>query len=350
MSAPTSSGERLKKLLIAILKVVVPLALGIWLVIYFYRQLDQQQREDLFLAFRQANWWWLGLSVVFGWCSHLSRAWRWRYLLGHMDHHVSFWNSYNATLSGYFMNMVLPRAGEATRAVMLYRAEGVPFEKGFGTIMAERTVDMLILLLIAGITVALQFDRIDLVQDRIAAFRDQQSAGGSDGSDGSWTTFLLIAFVVGGILAAFLLWRQPAFRARIRSAASGFAAGLRSIIRTRKKGQFIFHTILIWGLYVAMFWVGFFALPSTASVPFAGVMAGFIAGSVGIVLVQGGIGAYPAFVALIVSIYMPQPEGGGIIRPDALAMGWLLWAAQTLMIIVLGGISLLLISRKRRTE
>ncbi len=348
MSAPTSSSKRPRDLLIATLKVVVPLALGIWLVIYFYRQLDQQQRRDLFVAFGQANWWWLGLSVILGWLSHLSRAWRWRYLLGHMGHHVGLWNSYNATLSGYFMNMVLPRAGEATRAVMLYRAEGVPFEKGFGTIMAERTVDMLILLSIAAITIALQFDRMDLIQARVESFRN---SGNTTEDVPTTSPFLPIAIGLLILIAGFVLralWQRPAFRARVRSTASGFMDGLRSIIRTRQKGLFLLHTFLIWGLYVTMFWVGFFALDTTASVPFAGVMAGFIAGSVGIVLVQGGIGAYPAFVALIVSIYMPAPEGGGIIRPDALAMGWLLWAAQTAMIIVLGGISLLLISRKRR--
>jgi len=104
---------------------------------------------------------------------------------------------------------------------------------------------------------------------------------------------------------------------------------------------------LIWALYVAMFWVGFFALPATAEVPLAGVMAGFLAGSAAIMLVQGGIGAYPAFVALIVSMYMASPAGGGLVRPDALAMGWLLWVAQTIMIISLGGLSLLLVARKR---
>ncbi len=88
----------------------------------------------------------------------------------------------------------------------------------------------------------------------------------------------------------------------------------------------------------------------TSTVPLAGIMAGFIAGSIGIVLVQGGIGVYPAFVGLIVSMYMPAVEGGGAIQPDALAMGWLLWAAQTNMLIVLGGLSLLLAARDRTPE
>ncbi len=333
----------MKKALIATLKVAVPLALGLWLVVYFYRQLDESQKEELFLAFRQANWWWLFLSVLIGWSSHLVRAWRWRYLLDHLGHRVSLWNAYNATMSGYFMNMVLPRAGEATRAVMLYRAEKVPFEKGFGTIMAERAVDMILLLSIAALTILLQIEKLDLFRERIDLFRSGQGST----ENGNSTVWIVAAAIVLVLLAIWLIGTRPVIRQRLLATASGFMAGLRSVLQTKDKAAYFFHTLLIWVLYLAMFWVGFFALTTTASVPFAGIMAGFIAGSVGIVLVQGGIGAYPAFVALIVSIYMPAPETGGIIRADALAMGWLLWTAQTAMIIVLGGISLLLVSRKR---
>jgi uncharacterized membrane protein YbhN (UPF0104 family) len=253
----------MRKAVIGALKVLVPLGLGIWLVLYFYRQLDAEQRSQLFMAFRQAEWGGLLLSVALGVLSHMSRAWRWRYLLSPLGHNVGFWNAFNAVMSGYFMNMLIQRAGEVSRAVLLDRAEKVPFEKGFGTILGERAVDMMMLLGIAGLTVLLQLDKFDLFQARIAAFRAEQ--GDLPETSTGWPWWLT---------------------------------------------------------------------------------AGFIAGSIGIVLVQGGVGVYPAFVALMVGIYMDVPEGGGLIRPDALAMGWLLWVAQTLMFIVLGGLSLLLISRK----
>ena len=331
------------------LKIVVPLGLGVWLIFYFYGQLDDEQRKKLFIAFGEANWWWLLLGAVLGWCSHLSRAWRWRYLLEPMGHKVSFWNSYHATMVGYFMNMLLPRAGEASRAVTLYRAEGVPFEKGFGTIMAERAVDMILLLGIAAITMALQLDKLDLFRARIAAFRSSQGTTSTeDPSTMSWGWTLWLAVVLVGAVVAYLLVTKPALRARLRDGVRGFIAGLRSIYQTRHKGAFLFHTLLIWSLYLAMFWLGFLALPSTAVIPPAGIMAGFVAGAISIILVQGGIGVYPAFVALIVSVYMPPVVGGWSNQPDALAMGWLLWAAQTVLLISLGGVSLLLISRKRK--
>lgn len=337
----------MKKVLGGVLKIGLPLALGVWLVFDTYNDLNEDQRKELFAAFRQANWWWLMASIGLGWLSHMSRAWRWRYLLDHLGHRVGFWNAYNAVMTGYFMNMLVPRAGEVSRGVMLYRAEGVPFEKGFGTILAERAVDMVMLLLIAGGTLLLQWDNLDLIQQRIADYRAGQ-APGEPSFLSKWGLPIVIGLAVLGLAAAYLVWSRPALRARVMDGVRGFVAGIRSVFQTKDKAAFLFHTILIWTLYVAMFWVGFYALPTTAAVPAAGIMAGFIAGSIGIILVQGGIGVYPAFVALIVSIYMPAVADGAI-RPDALAMGWLLWAAQTAMLIGLGGLSLLLISRKRTT-
>ena len=335
----------MKSAVIRVLKVLIPLALGIWLIYYFYDQLSEQQRTELFTAFMQANLWWFLLAALLSWSSHLIRAWRWRYLLEHMGYTVGFWNAYNATMSGYFMNLLIPRAGEASRAVMLYRAEGVPFEKGFGTIMAERTVDLIMLLAIAGITLALQWDKLSIFQERIAAFRAEQNTT-VDAGPNYWWLAMISVVVIAAATATYLIYTRPELRARLMDGIRGFTSGLRSVLETKHRSAFIFHTILIWSLYVAMFWVGFFALSATSIVPSAGVLAGFIAGSIGIILVQGGVGVYPAFVGLIVSIYMPIPDGGGLIRPDALALGWLLWLSQTLLVIVLGGISLFLISPK----
>lgn len=339
----------MKKQASAILKVIIPLALGIWLVFSTYNGLDVHQREELFSAFREANWWWLFLTMFLGWLSHLSRAWRWRYLLLHLGHPVGLWNAYHAVMSGYFMNMLVPRAGEVSRGLALYRSDGVPFEKGFGTILAERAVDLLMLLGIAGATLLLQRDSIDQLYERVVAYRVGQGPG-TPSVLATWGAWILGGLVLAGALLAWLVWTRPALRARVVDVVRGVVAGVRSVLQTRHKAQFLVHTCLIWGLYVGMFWIGFQALPSTSTVPLAGIMAGFIAGSIGIVLVQGGIGVYPAFVGLIVSMYMPAVAGGGAIQPDALAMGWLLWAAQTIMLIVLGGLSLLLAARDRNPE
>jgi uncharacterized membrane protein YbhN (UPF0104 family) len=333
-----------KRTVASLLKVGVPLAIGVWLIYYFYSALDPAQRAELFAAFRRADMRWMALATLVGWLSHMGRAWRWRYILEPLGHKPGFWNCYHAVMAGYFMNLFLPRAGEASRAVSLYRSEKVPFEQGFGTILAERAVDMVMLLGIAGATVLLQFEKLDLFRERIAAFRESQ--GPAEASSTSWWPWVLGGVVLLGLAAVALLVAKPALRARLQELMRGFGQGLRSVLRTKDRGGFVLFTVLIWAAYVGMFKLGFYALPETVGVPMAGVLAGFVAGAVGIVLVQGGVGVYPAFVALIVSIYM-APALHGLIRPEALALGWLLWVAQTLMLIVLGGLSLLLLALKR---
>ena len=338
----------MKRAVIAILKVGIPLTIGVWLVFYFYDALDPVQREELFAAFRQADLRWLGLSIVIGWISHVSRSWRWRYILEPLGYSPGFWNCYHAVMAGYFMNLFLPRAGEASRALSLYRTEKVPFEQGFGTILAERAVDMIMLLGIAGITVLLQLEKLDLFKSRIAAFRASQGLAQEGGT--AWGPWIMAGMATVVIIMVYLLATRPTLRYKVWELLRGFGQGLRAVFRTKDRTGFILHTLIIWVAYIGAFKVGFYALPETMDIPTAGILAGFVAGAVGIVLVQGGVGVYPAFVALIVSIYMAAPAGGGYIRPEALAMGWLLWVSQTLMLIVLGGLSLLLLALKRTPQ
>lgn len=323
------------------LKLGLPLAIGFWLIHKQYAELSPSQRDELFAAFGQADLLWLSLSMVVGWVAHVSRGWRWRYLLEPIGYRPGFWNCYHGVMVGYFINMFIPRAGEASRAAVLYRAEKVPFEKGFGTVMAERVVDTALLLGIAGLTVLLQLDKLDLFRAQIDRFRSEQ--GPNQGASGfPWFWVIVGVVLLVGLAGIYIVLTRPALKARLMDGLRGFFQGLQTVLRTKKKGLFILHTLLIWGCYLGMFQIGFFCLPGLSEVPFAAILAGFVAGAIGIVLVQGGIGVYPAFVALIVGVYMSPPEGGGLLRPDALAMGWLLWAAQTVMIIGLGGLSLLL--------
>ena len=330
---------------IAILKVGLPLAIGVWLVFYFYDALEPKQREELFEAFRQADLRWLILASFVGWLSHISRAWRWRYILEPMGYRPGFWNCYHAVMIGYFMNLFLPRAGEASRAVSLYRTGRVPFEQGFGTILAERVIDTVMLAAFGLAAVLFQYDKLDLFRARIEAYRATQGPVAEGGFP--WGPVVLAVLGLAAIAGVYLLATRAALRTRALDLLRGFGQGLKAVLSMKRKGAFLGHTAFIWAAYFAMFAIGFQCLPSMKDVPMAGILAGFIAGAIGIVLVQGGIGVYPAFVALIVGVYMAPPDGGGLLRPDALAMGWLLWAAQTLMIIVLGGLSLLLTALQR---
>jgi hypothetical protein len=190
----------------------------------------------------------------------------------------------------------------------------------------------------------LQFDKLDLFKERIAVIQGGPRAGPSQAEHSrGWVVLGLIT--VGHRGRVYLMLTRPAIHARVMEILSGLGEGIRSVTRTRN--TLGFHLPHLPDLVPVCAHVRRrLLLPTRNEHGFwAGIMAGFVAGAIGIVLVQGGIGVYPAFVALIVSIYMPAPEGGGLLRPEAFAMGWLIWVAQTVMTIVLGGLSLLLISR-----
>ena len=140
-----------------ILKIIIPLILGGFLVWY---SLTIVSPSELIQYFKDANYWWIALGLVFGILSHLSRAYRWKFLLEPLGYKPKFLNSTLAVLVAYLMNIFLPRAGEVTRAAVMSNYEKIPFEKGFGTIVAERIADLIMMLIIISITLLIQFDFI----------------------------------------------------------------------------------------------------------------------------------------------------------------------------------------------
>jgi uncharacterized membrane protein YbhN (UPF0104 family) len=316
-----------------VLKVIIPLGIGVYVGWYQFSKLDSQQLESIMSSFRSANYWWVLFSLVLGFLSHWSRAYRWRYLLQPLGISTRFINSLFSVFSGYVANIVLPRFGEVWRCVLVARYEKVSFEKLFGSVVAERIADVIVVSGVMALTVALQFallgDKIDeLVGDK---FTTDSIAG---------MAVKLGFVVIIGLVVAFYGWRlmkrsgHPLF-VKIRGVISGLAEGVTSILRMEHKWSFVIHTLFIWVMYLAMFYLPFLSLPETANVPLGGVLAAFVMGSLSIALVQGGIGVYPIAVAQTLGLYGVPYESG-------LALGWIVWSAQTGMIVFFGVGSLVL--------
>src|SRR5699024_7124863 len=115
----------------------VPLGIGIYLLWWFYSAMDAATKDVFFKAIKEANYFWIVLSMALGFLSHLLRAYRWKYMLEPIGYHPKFWHRYHALMIGYLMNLLVPRAGEATRGALLYQTDKVPFSKSFGTIITE---------------------------------------------------------------------------------------------------------------------------------------------------------------------------------------------------------------------
>ena len=283
---------------------MLPLLLGGTLVWYSLQKIALSVLAEYF---KNANYFWIGLGVFFGILSHLSRAYRWKFMIEPMGYRLRLPNSTMAVFATYLINYTIPRAGEISRATILANYEGVPFEKGFGTIVAERIADSLVMLLIIGIAFFLEFDAVYgfLFQD----FNPKNQ----------W--WILVSLVTASSLIYVL---------------KGFLEGALSVLKMEKKWAFIAHTFFIWGMYVLMFYVTSLSIEATSDLPLSTVLIGFIAASFSIAATNGGIGSYPLAVYAAFTIF-------NVAQDPSLAFGWIMWSSQTIMIIILGGLSLILL-------
>lgn len=316
------------KKVIAVLKVAIPLAFGVFLIWYVFKDLKADEKDELIQAFRKADYFWILLSVSFGVLSHLSRAERWKYTIQPLGKTPRFWNTFFTVMIGYVANYALPRLGEVTRPGLLARYEKLSFNKLFGTIVAERVADLIIL---ACIMAGIIFMELDVLKDEIYRLAEEGS-----GKFSVRNIIILASVALAGIILLFFFLLSKStnpFFVKIREFLRGIYDGLISIMKMKNKIPFLLHTLFIWIMYIGMFYVCFFSLEETALVSVSGVLAAFVMGSLSIVFVQGGLGVFPIAIMETLMLY-------GVSKTSALALGWILWSSQTLMIIVLGVVSI----------
>lgn len=302
-----------------ILKTVLPLLFGGGLVWY---SLSKISIEVLSGYFKEANYNWIFLGLFFGILSHLSRAYRWKFMLEPIGFKPKFSNNVLAVLVGYLVNLAIPRAGEVSRALVLTNYEDVPFEKAFGTIVAERIADLIMMLCIVAITLFVQYDFIyELLTQNF---------------DLPKIIIGLVILAIGFfVFTSFVKRAKKGILLKIKTFVSGLIEGVTSIFKMKNKWAFIFHTVFIWVMYVAMFWATIPAI-NNLEVPFGGILIGFIAGGFAIAATNGGIGLYPIAVAGAFSLF-------SIPETPSEAFGWIMWTAQTAMIVIFGGLAFLLL-------
>lgn len=166
----------MKEKLISVLKVIVPLTVGLYVIWYQFNQLTDEQLNQIKESFASANYFWVILSVIFGILSHLSRAWRWKYTLEPLGYENRFINNFFGVMIGYVTNIILPRFGEVWRCVMVSRYEKASFEKLFGTVVAERVADLVVLLLIVAGVVVIQLTRLrESLNELLGTFLENNS-------------------------------------------------------------------------------------------------------------------------------------------------------------------------------
>lgn len=330
-----------QKLLFKLLKTIVPLGIGTYLFWYFFASMTEEGKNLFYSSIFKANYFWITLSILVGIISHMARAYRWKYVLEPIGHKTSFWNRYHAIMIGYVINLTIPRAGEASRCAMLYRAEGVPFSTSFGTILAERMIDLFVLGILTLLASFISYTDLMEIKSRI------QTSFGFSNSENTGTNLGYYILAVLLVLIAIILWKKPELRLKVKSFIFSIFSGVFSIFKSKQPWGYLVHTILIWGCYIGGFGITFQAFPETADLPFKAMLIGFLAGTVGIIFTNGGIGVYPILVGMVFGFYMGDDAHAIAIGN---ALGMLLWCTQTALLIILGLISLALLPKKYQHE
>ncbi len=319
----------MKKSIFTILQYTFFLGLGILFVWLSIKNINESQWEQIKDALRRAKHWLIIPVIVLLLLSHYSRALRWKILMEPMGYRPSTFNTFAAVMIGYLVNAGVPRLGEVVKCTLLSRYEKVRADRLVGTIVMERAVDLVSLIIIFILALIFQGHVIgNYVTNAFGDFFTDRTGHASVRK----IIIVLTAMAIFFTIVYFLLKRFGHIDAvaKMKNVIKGVLHGLSSIRFIKHKGIFLFHSILIWALYLASTTVGIYALQETEHLGIGGGLTTLAVGSVGMVLTPGGIGAYPLLVAKLMGLYGLDENTIGN------ALGWLLWSVQTIIVIGAG--------------
>lgn len=316
-----------------IIQIIIFFSVGIGIFWLVYRKQDINELKNALL---QANYLWIFISLILGLLSHISRAIRWNLLIYPLGYKPKVINSFFSVMIMYLSNMAIPRSGEIVRCGVLGKTENIPVSKLLGTVVTERIIDFVMLFILLVIVL---FTQMHVV---IEMLENNPEINSNLNKLLSSTPILAGMFV----FFIFLLFGIYKFRHKIqhfkiykklRDIIKGFADGIKSILKMKRRLEFIAHSVFIWVLYFVMIFIVFRSFGFTEHL---GVLSGltvFVMSAFGMVAPSpGGIGTWHFMVIQTLMIY-------GVSKPDAGAFAFASHESMTLMMIIVGVLSIVLL-------
>ena len=305
------------------LSILIPILLGIGIIIYQYNQFTEAQINEIVGYFKNANYFFVILAVFIGFIGNALRAYRWKYMLDHLGYESNFQNNFMAVNIGYLLNLTVPKSGEISRALIVKKYNNIPFDKGFGTIVAERIIDMFFLLFFMLLAVILQFKIVKaFILDKIPLH----------------LMALLFTIGIAGFILFILVYKYSKLKLVLlfKEKVSGLKEGLLSIFHMKEKWNYLFQSALIWLSYIITYYVATKVIPETSVLSVGAIVTCFVVGSIAIAFTNSGFGAYPFLTSKVLLFY-------AIAEPAGTAFGWIIWTSQMLLVLILGLLSFLLL-------
>jgi uncharacterized protein (TIRG00374 family) len=333
----------MKKSFVTIIQYLFFISLGVFFVWLSVKDIKHEQWLQIKDSIQRARHWIVFPVILMLLLSHYSRALRWKILMEPLGYKPSTFNTFASVMIGYLVNTGVPRLGEVVKCTLLSKYEKLRADKLIGTIVMERAVDVVCLLIVFVAAIIFQWHIIgDFVFNAFGKFFTDRTGH---------TSMVKLVIGLGSIILIFSILYFILKRfghidaiAKIKEIIRGILHGLSSIRFIKHKALFLFHTVLIWALYLFSTTAGIYALQETAHLGFGGGLTTLVMGSVGMIISPGGIGAYALVVAKLMKLYGLDEDTIGA------ALGWLLWSVQTLIILVGGLIFFSLFSYYNKKE
>ena len=313
----------MNKLLKEILSVALPIALGVFVFYWVYRDFDFARVGDVLL--HGTSWGWMLLSLFFGVMSHVFRGWRWKQTLAPLGAYPRAGNCVDAIFVSYATNLVLPRVGEVSRCGVLSRYDGVSFAKSLGTVVTERLLDAVCILLITGGTFLLQMP----VFVRFFSETGTKIPSLLHLLTSPWFYVSLFSVIGVGVLLYYLL-RMLSFYEKVKGVVRSVWEGVMSLRQVDHIGLFAFYTVAIWVCYFLHFYLTFFCFDFTSSLSLQAGLVMFVGGTFAVIVpTPNGAGPWHFAVITMMMLY-------GVSDADASMFALIVHGIQTLLVILLG--------------
>ena len=313
----------MNKIIKKTLKIVLPILLGGFILYWVYRDFDFERAKEVLL--HGTDWGWMLLSLLFGVMSHVLRGWRWRQTLEPLGAYPKRSDCVDAIFISYAANLMLPRVGEVSRCGVLVKYDDVSFSKSLGTVVTERLVDTLCILLITGLTFMAQMP---------VFLRFFQETGTKIPSlmhllTSPWFYVSLFS-VIGVLVLAYYLMRMLSFFEKVKGVVLNVCEGVMSLRNVKNIPLFFFYTLSIWVCYFYHFYLTFYCFSFTEHLSFQAAMVMFVGGTFAVIVpTPNGAGPWHFAVITMMMLY-------GVSATDAGIFALIVHGIQTLLVIILG--------------
>ncbi|MFD2036431.1 lysylphosphatidylglycerol synthase transmembrane domain-containing protein [Belliella marina] len=310
------------------IQVLLSLGVATWIFWFLYKDISFSELSDVI---QETSLAWLGLSILVSIFGFWLRAWRWSLLIDAGEHQkTSSLRTFWALMVGYLANLIVPRAGEVARCGVLKKTEGIDMGRLIGTVLMERTIDLLFMLF--SIFLAFFIERrlfTSLFSELVSVETVIEKLSNA------------LPIFIGGLVITIIFvrfiskkYKHKNFFKKLRHFIRNLVQGVSSLCKVKNQFGFWASSIAIWVSYYLTMYAVALAIPATASLSPSAVLMVMVMGSIGMTApVQGGIGTFHALVAFILIRYGLSEDQGKIFAA-------IIHGSQVLTIIALGMVAL----------